>query len=49
MIKYDQINILFTTNCYHQYLKYLGQQKLSKQHIKQINIKHVTIRIWPVL
>ena len=27
---------------YYQYLQYLGQQKLSKQHIKKINIIHVT-------
>ena len=27
---------------YYQYLQNLGQLKLSKQHIKQINIIHVT-------
>ena len=28
---------------YYHYLQYLGHQKLSKQHIKQINIMHVTL------
>ena len=31
---------------YYQYLQYLGQQKLGKQHIKQINIIHVILSLF---
>ena len=39
------------TSCLHQlvcyqYLQYLGQKKLSKLHIKQINIIHFTLPLF---
>ena len=39
-----QINTLFTTTYLPSiYLQYLGQQKLSKQNMKQVNTIHVTL------